>query len=319
MRCRYCQRRIGFLRQWKDRHFCCGEHRKKGTLPSSARIARDAADLYGYDEPWLGGVRPSKSSTTLNPGTGLLLVAVTVLLLMILPSGQEPLRQLSYMPPTDALRGKLIRTLPGKPSTTLRDDFRLGLRNWTAMGESAASAVSDGWSYSAGVMRLGHMRLWKPTLEMGDYQFEFEGQVEKKAMGWVFRASNSGNYYGTKITASNPGQQQRAEVVRYVMQNGHELRRLRLPIPIEIHEDSAYTVRVRVKGDRFTTTVNGQLVDVWSDKIHRAGGVGFYSDPGEQASLRWVSISDRESFLQRFLSLSFLIAPADLMGTLPPL
>ncbi|MGH9672384.1 MAG: hypothetical protein ACRD44_04330, partial [Bryobacteraceae bacterium] len=73
-------------------------------------------------------------------------------------------------------------------------------------------------------------------------------------------------------------------------------------------------VKVRVKGDRFHTIVNGQLVDSWTDRTLRAGGVGFYSETGEQSALKWVSISDRDSFVHRFLTLSFLIGPVDLTG-----
>lgn len=313
MRCQFCRKKIGWLRRLKDREFCSAGHRERTRMLQSARLVRDVVDLYG-DEPWLGA--PPRQKPSISPGSGLLLVALCVLLLMLLPGGtQQPRPPQGYLPPTGALGDRIMRALPGKPTLSMREDFRLGLRNWMSLDE--VSRVVEGWSYGAGWMKPGNMRLWKPTLQLADYQFEFEGQIEKKAINWAFRATDQRNFYGTKLAVAPASH--RAEITRTVRVNGQEFRRLRLPIPIEIREGVTYLVKVRVKGDRFHTIVNGQLVDSWTDRSLRAGGIGFYSDPGERAGLRWVSISDRESFLQRFLTLSFLVGPVDLLGPLPPL
>ncbi len=315
MRCQYCRKKIGWIRRLKDREFCSADHRERARMLQSARLVRDVVDLYG-DEPWLGA--PARRRPSISPGSGLLLVASCVLLLMLLPGGsQQPLPPQSYLPPTGALGDRIMRALPGKPSISIREDFRLGLRNWMSLDE--VSRAMDGWSYTAGWMKPGNMRVWKPTLQLADYQFEFEGQIEKRAMSWAFRATDQGNYYGTKLATAAETGSRRAEIVRIVRVNGQEHRRLRLPIPLDIREGVTYVVKVRVKGDRFHTIVDGQVVDSWTDRSLRAGGVGFYSEMGESAALRWVSISDRESFLQRFLTLSFLLGPADLMGPMPPL
>src|ERR1700730_13557286 len=49
MVCLYCRKKIGLLRSLKDRSFCCGDHRKKLTS-KSARVIREAEDLFGFDE-----------------------------------------------------------------------------------------------------------------------------------------------------------------------------------------------------------------------------------------------------------------------------
>ena len=36
-------------------------------------------------------------------------------------------------------------------------------------------------------------------MTMPDYRFEFRGQIERKALGWIFRASNPKNYYVMKL------------------------------------------------------------------------------------------------------------------------
>jgi len=308
MRCQFCRKRIGLIRRLKDREYCSNDHRARGRVLQSARFVRDVVDLYG-DEPWLGAA--SRQKPSISPGVGLLLVAACVFLLMFLPSGSRPSPPPNYLPPTGAFSDRLMRALPGKPSISLREDFRLGLRNWMSTIEGVSV---DGWSSVSGWMKPGAMRLWKPTLQMADYQFEFEGQIEKKAMSWAFRATDQANYYGTKLSIVRNGGGQRAEIVRHVQLDGQERSRLRLPIPIDVREGVPYVVKMRVKGHRFHTVVNGQLVDSWTDRTLRAGGVGFYSDTGERSALRWVSISDRDGFLQRFLTLSFLIGPVDLTG-----
>jgi hypothetical protein len=59
---------------------------------------------------------------------------------------------------------------------------------------------------------------------------------------------------------------------------------------------------VSVRGDRFLTSVNGQLISSWLDGRLGTGGVGFFSEAGEQAAIKWVSVSERDSMLGRFLS-----------------
>ncbi len=195
--------------------------------------------------------------------------------------------------------------MPGAGKLSMREDFKMDLRNWQAAVETG----SQEWSRMSGSVRLGDMRLWKPTLSLADYQMSFEGQIESKAMGWTFRAIDFGNFYATKISIANPG---RPEIIRYVTLGGKQMNKVSLPIPLSVQADTVYDVHVRVKGTRFSTVVNGRVVDSWNDARIRRGGVGFFSDPGESASLRWVSISERESFLDRFLTFGMLYTPMDI-------
>jgi hypothetical protein len=68
-------------------------------------------------------------------------------------------------------------------------------------------------------------------------------------------------------------------------------------------------VLVNVRGDSFSTSVNGQMVDTWTDSRLKMGGIGFFADRGEVASLRWVTVSERNNFLGRILSYLGLFTP----------
>jgi hypothetical protein len=64
--------------------------------------------------------------------------------------------------------------------------------------------------------------------------------------------------------------------------------------------------------------VNGQLVSSWTDNRLSRGGIGFFSEDGEASVLKWVSLSERDSFLARIASHFSLISfPTVVMATLP--
>jgi hypothetical protein len=48
--------------------------------------------------------------------------------------------------------------------------------------------------------------------------------------------------------------------------------------------------------------VNGRMVDSWSDKRLKTGGVGLFADPGEVATVRYASVSDRNTLTGRLFS-----------------
>jgi hypothetical protein len=121
--------------------------------------------------------------------------------------------------------------------------------------------------------------LWKPTLSLGDYNMEFEAQIQSRAVSWAFRAGDPNNYYASKISLTGQGNKQRAEIIRYVVASGKPLDRKDLPIPLVVVENMVYGVKVAIKGDRFITTVNGQVVDSWTD--------------GAQTGRRWVFLGRR--------------------------
>ncbi len=121
-------------------------------------------------------------------------------------------------------------------------------------------------------------------------------------MSWAYRALDSGNYYGTKLTILKPGPGPNAGLVRYIMLNGREMDRVQLPLPISIAAGEPYRVRVKVSGDHFMTSVNGQVISAWSDQRLHRGGVGFFNEEGESSTLKWVSLSERDSLLGKVVA-----------------
>ena len=122
---------------------------------------------------------------------------------------------------------------------------------------------------------------------MTDYRLEFRGIIELKAMGWIFRASNPKNYYVMKLETIKPGANPIVALIKYAVIDGKESTRTQVILPFErLALDTTYSVRLDVKGDKFTTYVQDKLVDYWADDRIKTGGTGFYNDKGERAQVK---------------------------------
>jgi hypothetical protein len=311
MVCLYCRKKIGLLRSLTDRSFCCGDHRKKLTS-KSARAVREAEDLFGVDDSqvsWrvLTQVKPEdKPERRTGYGASIFFAVAVVFLLLALsqfqtngpaarPVSPEPSASLH---PSQGGFGRLIgRLIETKGSGTLREDFRSGFGNWEGL-----KSMGSEWKLGSGEVRPTTLRLWKPSTSLSNYELEFMGQIDRKSMDWAFRAADLHNYYATKLIMTRPGSLPNAGLIRYVVLDGRERERVELPLPLTIERGVDYRVRVSVRGNHFLTSVNGQLVSSWTDNLLSRGGVGFFSENGESALLKWVTVSERDSVLARIAS-----------------
>jgi hypothetical protein len=309
----YCRKSIGLFRRLRDPHFCSQDHRKKLTS-KSARAVREAEDLYGFDQTVME-FRPEDKPDRGGFGTTIF-VGITVVVLLLAIS-QLPIRTytpqaVSPLPDTNAhpsqggfgqLVGNLIQS---QTSGTLREDFHTGLSGWEGL-----KSIGSDWNLQSGEVRPASLRLWKPSASLSNYELEFLGQIDRKSMDWAFRAADLHNYYGTKLVMTRPGPLPNAGLVRFVVLDGRERERVELPLPLTLERGVDYKVRVSVRGNRFLTSVNGQLISSWMDSRISRGGVGFFSEDGEAALLKWVSVSERDSFIARIAShFSLITFPA---------
>ena len=187
------------------------------------------------------------------------------------------------------------------------DDFRSGLDEW-----ESRSNLTGTWSYDAtGFVRPGPLAIFKPTVDLTDYRLEFLGEIDQKAMGWVFRAQDLNNYYAMKFVVAKPGPLPLVHILRYAVINGKEGRRVEKPLPLTVRADMIYRVQVNVQGGDFTLLAQGQVVDFWSDSRLARGGVGFFCNRGERARLRWVEVSHQYDALGRLCA---YLAPYPMEG-----
>lgn len=212
--------------------------------------------------------------------------------------------------------------MPARPPIHLKEDFRGTMDNWLGAPLSAAMARSPnlrelGWNIDNGLVRPGRLRIWQPSVDLADYKMEFEGSIEKKAMSWTYRSVNLDNFYASKIMIRRPGPVPTLEIVRYAMLDGKEGARMRLPLPMNIQSGNSgmFRVEMKVRGGQFTTFLNGQVIDTWTDAHLKKGGVGFFAEAGEVAAIHWVNVEEeRAGLLGHVLSLGFFVGPAVQFG-----
>ena len=321
MICQLCGRKIGLLRRFVDREFCSAAHRYEARYS----IDRSLADFEDeMDDSWAVARSRRRSNSPSQTASVLLLVVAGVLILATISfssssGGALPVAPIVATQPNggNGLLGRVsesvARSVRGRTPATLTSDFHSGLNEWINTSASTIRTGLDDWAYTAEGLKPGKLRIWKRSTELSNYELDFLGRIDRKSMGWAYRATDPSNYYGTKLTITKTGPGPNAGLVRYVMMNGRELDRVQMPLPLTLNAGEAYRVRVRVRGDHFITSVNGQIISAWSDRRLKRGGVGFFTEEGESATVKWVSVSERDSLLGRVLAYFSLIQPPSAM------
>ena len=201
----------------------------------------------------------------------------------------------------------LNASISDRAAVAYSDDFRSGLDAW-----DSRSNLTRTWSYdAAGFVRPGPLAVFKPTVDLTDYRFEFLGEIDQKAMGWAFRAQDLDNYYAMKFVVVKPGPLPLIHMVRYAVIHGKEGPHVDKPLPLTTRLDMLYRIQVNAQGDDFTIMAQGQVVDFWSDSRLQHGGVGFFCNRGERARLRWVEVSHQYDALGRLCA---YLAPYGIEG-----
>ena len=169
-------------------------------------------------------------------------------------------------------------------ASLIEDDFSSGADLW-------AGDTAD-WNLDAAGVRPAGLALFKPSLGMGDYEFEFLARIESKAVTCVLRALNPSNYQKVTIRRSVTGEH---ELRRSVVIGGVEESATVVPLAGLSAKQSAFTVKARARRNDFSILLEGQTVARWTDGRLSAGGAGFTAGRGERARIYCVRLTLFES------------------------
>jgi len=148
-----------------------------------------------------------------------------------------------------------------------------------------------GWGGDSISVNSGkEITIYRPSLKLSNYRIEFQGDIETNSMGWIFRAADPENYYAMKLTTVSTGVSPKVALFKYIVVKGRQTQVGRVPISADVRNDTVFKVRVDVRGPKFSTYIQGQPVDVWTDDQLKAGGVGFLNERGERGRIKSVSI-----------------------------
>lgn len=213
------------------------------------------------------------------------------------------------------------RSIGGPPSRqlilalrpTLIDEFEALGPDWIdGTVRSSAGVLSEFGNgrpelIPGGGLRPGWLRLWKPTLTLRDYELNMTVRIEDGSAGWVFRASDAQTLYGEKLRIAKQRPGLNACMEHFIRVNGDESERVCMPVPMVINPDQDHRIRVLVNGDQFVTSIDGQVIDAWSDHRLQSGGVGVFAEPAEAATFRSIAVSERDSLVGRWLGYFSLV------------
>jgi hypothetical protein len=241
----------------------------------------------------------------------LLLFAIPALLALVfypkLPRVAFAAPQSSGSGFTRVLNDQLVsvrQTLENRAAIALDEDFRSGLDNWASPGGSTTE-----WSFdSTGFVRPGPLALYRPSVSLGDYQVQFMGMIDKKAMSWVVRAADFENFYVVKLVVVKSGPIPAIGLTRYAVIGGKAQDRHDVNIPLSARNDTLYRIRMDLQGSNFSVEVQGQMADSWTETRLPRGGVGFFTARGEESRVRWVQIMHQYDMLGRLCA---YLAPYD--------
>ena len=167
-------------------------------------------------------------------------------------------------------------------------------RDAGAIGDGAGPSImmgDSGWvsawgGDTTGLHKGREITIYQPSLKLSDYRIEFQGQIESNCVAWVFRASDPLNYYAMKLSIPNG----KVLLSKSVVVGGKEMTAGATATSIVGFPGKTYEVRMDVRGSKFTTFVQGEQADTWTDDQLKQGGVGLLNDRGDRAQVRAFTI-----------------------------
>jgi hypothetical protein len=141
----------------------------------------------------------------------------------------------------------------------------------------------SGWVKDWDTGPLVQVAVLQGTVNLSDYRAQFQAQIDTKAVGWVFRARDPKNFYASKLEVVKSGAIWTAVLARFAVIDGREEPRVHVPLSLAVQENTVYKVRLEAVGDHFSTWIQDQKVDEFTDNRIQTGGVGLYSERGESA------------------------------------
>jgi hypothetical protein len=186
---------------------------------------------------------------------------------------------------------KILAALTGAVVLGAGIFFFLGNRSDAGL-KSATPAVADGalggqWitNFAPDAQRQRRISLLRSSMNRSAYRLDFESSIRIKSLGWVYRAQDSKNFYVSKIEFQRPGVNPVYALVHFAVINGVEQPRVETPLHASVPMGGHYKIRFEAVGNRFTTWVQGERVEQWTDARLSSGGAGLYGEGAEQSIL----------------------------------
>jgi hypothetical protein len=154
--------------------------------------------------------------------------------------------------------------------------------------ESAPGAAGT-WSrrtaYLVGASNPREILVYSGSEGLKNYRIEFSWVPDPRGVGWIFRASDSANYYAAKLRLMQGGATPTLSEEHFAVVKGVEGTHSRKVITLGPTR-SEVLVRMDANGPSFTLNLQGTPADYWTDERFESGSLGFYEERGERPTLQ---------------------------------
>ena len=159
----------------------------------------------------------------------------------------------------------------------------------TTAGNGSAPGAAGTWSrrtaYVMGSSAPREILVFSGSDDLKNYRIEFSWVPEPRGVGWIFRATDSANYYAAKLRLVQAGAIPTLSAEHFAVVKGVEGAHSRKVITLSrALRDVA--VRMDATGPAFTLFLQGNPSDYWTDERFESGSLGFYEDGGERPVLQ---------------------------------
>jgi hypothetical protein len=127
--------------------------------------------------------------------------------------------------------------------------------------------------------------VYSGSQDVKNYRIEFAWVPDTRGVGWIFRATDSANYYAAKIRLIQSGATPTLSMEHFAVVKGVESTHSRRVITLG-QTSSQVLVRMDATGPAFTLYLQGSPTDYWTDERFETGSLGFYEEHGERPVLQ---------------------------------
>jgi hypothetical protein len=152
---------------------------------------------------------------------------------------------------------------------------------------TAAGTWSRRTAYVIGSKDPREILVYSGSDDVKNYRIEFAWSPDARGVGWIFRATNSANYYAAKLRLIQAGATPSLAAEHFAVVKGVEGTHSRKVITLG-RTNRQVMVRMDATGPGFTLYLQGSPVDYWTDERFETGSLGFYEEHGDRPVLQSV-------------------------------
>ena len=158
-----------------------------------------------------------------------------------------------------------------------------------ATSNGSAPGAAGTWSrrtaYVMGSSAPREILVFSGSDDLKNYRIDFSWVPDPRGVGWIFRATDSANYYAAKLRLVQAGAIPTLSAEHFAVVKGVEGAHSRKVITLS-RALREVAVRMDANGPAFTLFLQGNPADYWTDERFESGSLGFYEEGGEMPVLQ---------------------------------